>query len=212
MWDDSLYFNVDEESLGTIPMCHIRGDSYFDTPWRYFGESQDRLHLIEICDPCKTHFSVYEMKKDYSEWFLKYSVDLDDLLTTFPEMTRSNPNSVYFDRYAFSILSLVRGEKDEESFLVLYIPGKAIRYNLVNRTFWKLCDIKAMTGKHSLDYNGWPDVYEYIESHASVSIRGETLRASKLETLKSFNRRDKRERKGEEAKVFEVEGARYFHP
>ncbi|CAK9188064.1 unnamed protein product [Ilex paraguariensis] len=168
IWEDSLYFNVDEERLGKIPMRKIRGNHYFDTPWRYFGESQDHLHLIEVCDPCNTHFSVYGMKKDYSEWFLNYSVDLDDLLTTFPEMTRCNPNSVSFDRYDFSILSLLRGEKDEESYLVLYIPGKAIRYNLVNGTFWKLCDIETMTGKQSLHHHGWPDVYEYIESLASV--------------------------------------------
>ncbi|KAI3471007.1 hypothetical protein Pfo_027670 [Paulownia fortunei] len=121
---DSLYFNPDDQMLQIMPLP--------PTPdgwnWRsnyYFGESCDHLHYIEIFGP-EIQFNVYEMKRNYSEWFVKYQVDLSPVFAAYPVL------DLY---YALPRLTLVRGEKEEDSFLVLHIPGKAIRYNLVYRTF-----------------------------------------------------------------------------
>ncbi|CAK9182729.1 unnamed protein product [Ilex paraguariensis] len=57
---DSLYFDVDEERLGKMPMPPLR-DGREERRLRYFGESGDHLHLIEIYGPHMTQFSVYEM-------------------------------------------------------------------------------------------------------------------------------------------------------
>lgn len=38
------------------------------------------------------------------------------------------------------ILGLARGEDEEDSFLVAHVPGKAIRYNVGDKTLKKLCD------------------------------------------------------------------------
>ncbi|XP_010263252.1 PREDICTED: F-box protein At5g07610-like [Nelumbo nucifera] len=65
----SLYFNVDQECLQTMPMPPL--PEKWDTKrCRYFGESQGHLHLIEMDGynaPCTTHFDVFEMERDYSQ-------------------------------------------------------------------------------------------------------------------------------------------------
>ncbi|KAK9291741.1 hypothetical protein L1049_019690 [Liquidambar formosana] len=62
----------------------------------------------------------------------------------------------------FAILCLIRGETDEESFLVLHMSGKAIRYNLIDKTYNKICDVEG-----SLGFT-YPNAYQYIESFSSV--------------------------------------------
>ena len=67
---DGLYFNVNEGRLGTFPRPPI-GVKSTSKKINYFEASEDHLHFIEIC-PHSTSLSVYEMKSDRSEWFIKY--------------------------------------------------------------------------------------------------------------------------------------------
>ncbi|CAK9135124.1 unnamed protein product [Ilex paraguariensis] len=156
-WGDSLYFNVDEEHLGTMPMPPMP-DGWEERRLRYFGEYSDHLHLIEIYGPRTTHFSVYEMAKDYSGWSVKYLVDLDPVMDAFPESicTYLDPSGLHY--YKFLILTVIRRDDDDESFLVLNIPGEAIRYNFKDRTFKKL-----MWSDSALMF-GWYAAFHYIES------------------------------------------------
>ncbi|KAL8118522.1 hypothetical protein AgCh_016154 [Apium graveolens] len=71
---DGLYFNDDEGQLGTFPRPPISVESTFRRSF-YIGESEGHLHFTEVCS-CTTTLSEYEMKSDYSEWFLKYHIDL----------------------------------------------------------------------------------------------------------------------------------------
>ncbi|THF94268.1 hypothetical protein TEA_011494 [Camellia sinensis var. sinensis] len=137
---DSLYFNVDKERLETMPMPPIP-DGWEERRLRYFRESRDHLHLIEIYGPHTTQFNVYKMERDYCGWFVKYRVDIDAIPNAFPEMIHSSldPSDLYY--YQFVILDLIREENDEESFLVLYIPGKVIRYNFRDKSFRELFDV-----------------------------------------------------------------------
>lgn len=140
-WGDFLYFNLDEERIGTIPMPPVPIPfGYKERRRVHFGESYDHVHLIEINGPPTILFDVYELKRDYSGWFVKYHVDLNPIATAFPEMIRRSYVPYELDYYSFLILSIVRREKDEDSFLVLHIRGKALRYNLVDKSFYKLCD------------------------------------------------------------------------
>ncbi|CAK9184525.1 unnamed protein product, partial [Ilex paraguariensis] len=168
---NSLYFNVDEERLGTMPMpplpygCEGR-------KLRYFAESCDHLHLIESYGPPTTQFNVYEMAKDYSGWSVKYLVDLDPVMDAFPE------SIVGLLDYKFLIISFLRRNSDEESFLVLGIPGKAIRYNFSDKTFKKLCDVPRDHLNFELDHApmfGWYNAFQYIESLSCVTIRDSSM-------------------------------------
>ncbi|XP_074359073.1 F-box protein At5g07610-like [Apium graveolens] len=167
---DCLYFNVHEERLETFPRPPIGARS---TSRRslYFAQSEDHLHVIGIF-PGATSLSVYEMKNDYSEWFVKYKIDLDPISRIFPEMKdRAVLEDQSGDVYAVDVLSLIRREHVlEHSFLVLEIPGKAIRYNLVDRSFKLIPDFNVDSGIENIDRwaFGRFNVWQYIESISCV--------------------------------------------
>ncbi|KAJ7974833.1 putative F-box family protein [Quillaja saponaria] len=168
---NSLYFNIDKEEVQELPMPPIP-DFSLKRVFNYFEESRDHLHLIEIYDFQNLEFNVYEIERDYSGWFVKYHVDLGAVPIAFPEMKTTTSSDLHC--YRFSILSVVRGQRDENSYLVLSIPGKVVRYNFQDKTFHKLCDIP--TGHDGIDdFDGWSsfsvsssDAYQYTESLSYV--------------------------------------------
>ncbi|KAG8390236.1 hypothetical protein BUALT_Bualt01G0062800 [Buddleja alternifolia] len=163
---DSLYFNLDDNQVfGIKPMPPIPNGWHRKINY-YFGESCDHLHYVEIVGP-QIQFNVYEVRRDYSEWFIKYQVDLSPVVEANPGMIRSTfrPTNWYY--YAFSIFCLVRGKEDENSFLVLQIPGKVIRYNLVYKTFEIMHEFEGAEVEGNLRFpstNG----FQYIESLCGV--------------------------------------------
>ncbi|CAL5343821.1 unnamed protein product [Camellia sinensis] len=165
-WGDSLYFNVDEERLGVLPMIGgpERNDVDERDNWRLV-ECRGHLHLVQVYG-LMTRFNVYEMEKDYSGWSVKYRVDLDLIGIAFPRMMKRLPTDP--SHYAYAVLTLVREEKEEDSFLVIHVPGKVIGYNLVDKSFKKICDVdnEGVT-EDSLIYF-WCDAFQYIESLSCV--------------------------------------------
>lgn len=151
----SLFFDVEEEKLGLMPMPPLRDDWYSHYNISYLGESCNCLHMIGIYGP-QIQFNVYELKKQYSEWFVKYRVDLPEVANAFPALIRvSNPEINCYS-------SIIRGEKENDTFLVLRIPGRIIRYHLLTRTFEKLCDIKGGDKEDYLKLFYSTIAYQYI--------------------------------------------------
>ncbi|XAR54000.1 hypothetical protein NMG60_11028973 [Bertholletia excelsa] len=138
----SYYFNVEEERLGRMPMPPIpEGRSDYDMCCRFMFESRDHFHVIDICDG--TQFNVFEMKRDYSELFVKYRVDLRPVVDAFPTMRQFlNPSCPYPSPYG--VFSLVRQKNEDESCLLLNVPGKIVRYNLVDNTFEAILDAEPI--------------------------------------------------------------------
>ncbi|KAL6989450.1 hypothetical protein U1Q18_015199 [Sarracenia purpurea var. burkii] len=167
---DSLYFEVEDERLGIIPMPPVPSGEWDGRPFRYYGESRDHLHLVEFYVPT-TRFDVYEMERDYSGWSVKYRVDLGEVGAAFPDMMQRFPWEPMY--YSFAILSVVRGEEEEGSFLVLHVPGKVVRYSLVDKSFEELCDVAP----EHCDSNGmiedslryfWFHAFQFIETLSSI--------------------------------------------
>lgn len=159
---ESLCFDIDQGVVREVKMPLVGGkESYEKRNVSYFGESQGHLHLIEIYDQKRAKFDVYEMEMDCSGWFVKYLVDLDSIPVVIEEMNLG---------YNFVPLLVVQGDIDEESFLVLLINGKVIRYDFEGKTFKKLCDFgpgKQYNGYYVdgfLRYGGWLSAFPFIES------------------------------------------------
>ncbi|XP_011076525.1 F-box protein At5g07610-like [Sesamum indicum] len=151
--EEILYFNLDKKTFGTIlwPGA-VDGSGYpYGRNVGYFGESCDHLHIIVSYDT-ETAFDVYEMKRDYSEWFVKYRVDRTVVAAAFPQMH-------YGD---FSVFALVRAE-EECWFLLLRTPSKVVRVNLDCYTFEEIFHSRDALFRPSL-----PHAFEYIESLACV--------------------------------------------
>ncbi|KAJ0098326.1 hypothetical protein Patl1_20705 [Pistacia atlantica] len=81
-----LYFTVDEETIHELPMPPLPKGTFLRKCY-YFGECRGHLHLIEVYNPC-TIFNVYEMRRDYSGWFVKYHVDLGEVVNAYREMAK----------------------------------------------------------------------------------------------------------------------------
>lgn len=80
--------------------------------------------LVEIHRRLNSKFNIYEFKSDRSTliwtWSLKYHVDLNQVARSFPEIFHPLSHLTF----RFDILSIVLGGKEDDSFLVLEIPGK----------------------------------------------------------------------------------------
>lgn len=166
---NGLYFNVDEERFGTLPMPEVPEIRAEERRIRYFGESNDHLHLIETTCPLATRFNVYEMMdKEYSGWIVKYQVDMEQVMMK-PAMTELNVNnrSSYhhsFQFYKFAIIDLVRRQKEEDSFLVFSIPGMAVRYNFTDKSVNKVLDFDPNHLLGGLPMIGCYDSFRFIYS------------------------------------------------
>ena len=177
--DSPLYFNVDEERISPLPLPPIPEDREFDRSFKYFGESRGHLHLIDhIYDLQAPQFGVYELELDYSRWTVKFRVDLSQVPSAFPQIIRSRTSHHRnLHDYVFSVLCVVRDEIDENSYLVLQVPGKVLRYNLKTKTFFKLrnrtINSDGVHGQSSVALTvqnlvEWPCVFHFIESLALV--------------------------------------------
>lgn len=127
------YFNIKDQTLKAMPLPSIAGlkQNY------YFGESYGHLYCTKIRSSKTFHdIHVYELQSDYSGWFLKYFIDLKDQLSMK------------------SVISLVSGKNEADSFLVLQSEGKVLRYNLVSGTFdqQELHDFQGASCKRAFQY------------------------------------------------------------
>ncbi|KAK6117856.1 hypothetical protein DH2020_048398 [Rehmannia glutinosa] len=117
----SFYLNPDDDARMPKVMPTPPRQDMISTDKYYFGESCDHLHFIGRIKTWKEIINVYEMMRDYSEWFVKYTVDLSF-------------NSYYIG-HSFPICTLVRGKKDDDTFLILRTMRKILQYNLACGTF-----------------------------------------------------------------------------
>ncbi|XP_076952852.1 F-box protein At5g07610-like [Bidens hawaiensis] len=156
---NSWYFDLNEERLKDLTLPLSMRTTYSPI---YFGESRGHLHLVDTAgNGSDTYLTVYEMLADHSGWFVKYTVELHkyDLPFFHPFMIKTYWRST---NCAFEVLDVVRGEKEEDAFMVLKIWRSIIRYNLRDNSFKTLFD---MTDR-SLD-KIYDDAHHYIQSLTS---------------------------------------------
>ncbi|WMV26734.1 hypothetical protein MTR67_020119 [Solanum verrucosum] len=160
--DNSLRFNVEQEMFAKFPMPNIN-----ESRVAYYGESSGYLHLVQVHSRQKlTFYNIYEMNSDDTEWYMKYQVNVEDVVNTFPHMIRHYHDPTDRNYLAMSVLCVVRGEKEEEAFMILHIPKMVIRYNLRDNTFYKLYEF----GNNSIEENQFEDEDEDYEVPISLQF------------------------------------------
>lgn len=154
----SEYYNIDEGRMGIIPVLPVRERRNYHM---HYGESGGHLHLIESYDyGPMNRVDVYEMARDYSRWVVKYRVDDLDVTRIQRDPWRS---------CSISVLCVVRMERDEDSFMVLHVPGKILSYSFGDGDLKEICDVAAPEGfddeggVHDMLRYFWSDCYPYIE-------------------------------------------------
>ncbi|GKB65963.1 hypothetical protein Tco_0927375 [Tanacetum coccineum] len=110
-------------------------------------------------------FTIYGMRKGCSVWSVRYLVNTDDFM---------NPLLEGWSIWS-TIWSIVLGEREDDSCLVINLSRKVVEYNLISKTLYEIYDI----GSNQLEDNLVDDelimpfradhsVYEFISSSASV--------------------------------------------
>ncbi|MFS8027816.1 putative F-box domain, galactose oxidase/kelch, beta-propeller, F-box associated interaction [Helianthus anomalus] len=127
------YFKIDDQQLHTLPLPLGLIPSDSEVVRKYLGESRGHLHLIAYKNfqGGMLSLNVYEMLSDHSGWFVKYQLQLDALpAAAFPSRI-----VWYVPDYEFQVMDVVRGEEEEDTFLVLETLEKIITYNFHDRSF-----------------------------------------------------------------------------
>ncbi|KAJ0439593.1 putative F-box domain-containing protein [Helianthus annuus] len=110
------YFKIDDQQLHTLPLPLGLIPSKVVT--KYLGESRVAYKKFQ---GGMLRLKVYEMLSDHSGWFVKYQLQL-------------NAISKYGPHYALQVMDVVRGEEEEDTFLVLKTLDKIITYNVLEKS------------------------------------------------------------------------------
>ncbi|KAK4768743.1 hypothetical protein SAY86_026893 [Trapa natans] len=166
----SLGFDVEKEQLGTmisprVPISRNSGTRRF----RYFGGSNGHLHFFEIYGSQTTRFKVFELERDYSQWSMKYEVELDSIVQRFPEIVRDHVDPREEKHYYAFVVLLLVNEGNNDTSMLIHVPGKILSYKISDKSFEKLYEIPP---SHSKGYGylqyGWLDAYEFMDSLSPV--------------------------------------------
>ncbi|KAJ6433981.1 hypothetical protein OIU84_017653 [Salix udensis] len=154
----TLYFDVNTESLKIMPMPPIFSTVNRSREFMYFGESRGRLHMAGIRSHFISGFDVWEMASDYSGWSLLFHVNLRSVKRAFPKKK--------FD--SFTILNVLRAEKEEESKVVISVDSTAMSLNILGGTLKTLSVLEPGLGfPADLGYEGH-DAFQYFQSLVCV--------------------------------------------
>lgn len=156
-WNGAIYvscikrFNIEQEKFEEVDIPEVQDHEDDDYRIVYFGESYGHLHLIQVNRQNLALYNIYEMKHDGAGWFLKYEMNVEDVVLAFPHIIRDFLETTEFHYYGMAVLDVVRGDKEDDSFLILHITEMVIlRYNLVDKSFYKLWVLTMVFMMHLL--------------------------------------------------------------
>ncbi|GJZ93835.1 receptor-like serine/threonine-protein kinase SD1-8 [Tanacetum coccineum] len=114
-----------------LPMIiSIRIPHMLHLEWKLF-ESIGCLVLVRRDCIVSSRFTIYEIRKGCSVWSSKYIVNTDDFINPITEgwSIRS------------IVWSIVLGEREEDSFLIINLFAKVVQYNLISKTLREIYDM-----------------------------------------------------------------------
>ncbi|GJW33688.1 hypothetical protein Tco_0053720 [Tanacetum coccineum] len=98
------------------------------------------LFLFCLDDFGSSEFTIYEMMIGCFVWTVRYRVYTDDFMTPFPKGWSIWSN----------VWSIVLGEREQDSFLVMNLSGKVVQYNLISKTLHEIygCVFNQLDDNH----------------------------------------------------------------
>nr|GEW34285.1 retrovirus-related Pol polyprotein from transposon TNT 1-94 [Tanacetum cinerariifolium] len=106
--------------------------NYANDDSNFYGCARLRcLLLVRRDDFCSSEFTIYEMMKGIFVWSDRYHVDIDNFMTSLLEgwSIRS------------TVWSIVLGEREDDSFLVINLSGKVVEFNLISKNLREMYDV-----------------------------------------------------------------------
>ncbi|OMO82450.1 hypothetical protein CCACVL1_11947 [Corchorus capsularis] len=165
----SFRFDIQQETILKVPMPRPPlAENWNPHNLRHFMECQGHLFLIDFDCP---EYVIYEMENDRSKWLVKHRLDINLIVTAFPDRldinlirNRGNScNSVLELEKLISPVSLVEVENEGPS-LVMYIPGRFISYGFKDNTFKTIGEAKFYESR----LGKWYHTFNYMETLSYV--------------------------------------------
>ncbi|GJZ64124.1 hypothetical protein Tco_0620545, partial [Tanacetum coccineum] len=130
-----------------------------------FFESRGCLLLVCKDDPDSRQLNIFEMRNGYSEWSVKYLVNLDDIMMPFPPKW-----GIYS-----SVYCIVLGEREEDSFMIIESYEKVLQYKIMLKTVHTLFDLESTSPHES---------FPFVASFASVlNVKVEAVEESDVPSM-----------------------------
>ncbi|GJR74135.1 F-box protein-like protein [Tanacetum coccineum] len=132
--DEVFHFDLNLENPRFIEVATpktLNGKAYRDDK---LLESRGCLLLVKMVQPMSLQMNVYELKIDYSGWSVVYHVNLVDISTSFCGKFEFLPRR-------YMVRAIVLREGEEDPFLVVEVPGKLLRYDIISKTYYELCEL-----------------------------------------------------------------------
>ncbi|XP_071739013.1 F-box protein At5g07610-like [Rutidosis leptorrhynchoides] len=162
-----VYFDLDQEMTHEIKAPFARRGLDYENYVCYIFESRNQLLLVEFYCPLITKFKVHGLKRDYSDWSVKYLVDFEEFGgLSFPKSLNLLPNQYYylFELYALSLVLGSGDDDDDESFLLVEISGNIVRLNLESKTYHEFGKISDRRSYDRPELYQSPNVYKFAAS------------------------------------------------
>ncbi|KAE8675485.1 Detected protein of unknown function [Hibiscus syriacus] len=121
-----------------------------------FGAPRGFLISDNVAD---YHVNLHVVASEFPEIARRY-------MDEFPNLAMNNPEDFRVQYYAYSILSVVRGEREDDVEVVMLIPGKIISHNPRRSTTRLLSSWRANNVYDCMQYK-WYHVCPYVESLAA---------------------------------------------
>ncbi|GJS10194.1 F-box protein-like protein isoform X1 [Tanacetum coccineum] len=138
-WHVKLDILLDHPVLTTIQLpVPLDGEVFCD---HKFFESRGCLLLVCKDCPDSRQLNIFEMRNGYSEWSVKYLVNLD-IMIPFPRNWRIHS----------SFWCIVLGEREEDSFVVIKSYEKVLQYKIVLETVHTLFDLESTSPRESFPF------------------------------------------------------------
>ncbi|KAG8381627.1 hypothetical protein BUALT_Bualt06G0141200 [Buddleja alternifolia] len=125
-WNDAIhwtgiFFDFHNNFVGEHPEIVLLGPNLTNLFDGNYIESNGYLHCVAH-SPEEKSISVFELQRDYSEWSLKFHINVDHVSVPL------------------SVLSIIRRDSEEDSTLVAHQPGKIMVYKFQDSSFNELID------------------------------------------------------------------------
>nr|GEX39764.1 hypothetical protein [Tanacetum cinerariifolium] len=129
-----IVIQIYSSESGNWTLCRERFTYFFFVHFDRSINWNDALHWLETKNrDCigSSRFTIYEMIKGCSVWWSKYIGNTDDFMNPLPEG--------WSIRYI--VWSIVLGEREDDSFLIINLSTKVVQYNLISKTMRDIYDL-----------------------------------------------------------------------
>ncbi|KZV14183.1 F-box protein-like [Dorcoceras hygrometricum] len=156
----SCFLDLEMGSVATLPTIRFPRCKAGGSHKNYVLESNGHIHCVSLyLQPKMKSVLVFELLEDNSCWIQTLRGDLNPISAAFPAMMVAE----------VSVLGIVRGDREEDSILLLHFHDMIVLYRFWDGEFWLVFDLKTQGfGRDFRFHFDRNHVFQLVETLAPV--------------------------------------------